>query len=369
MGVLVNVKSEPSFVLQREDLDRALRGLKRLAKSMPGELEAPEALARSKTLADALERAYWSPSFDAFGDLVGLNYQVDKAPHDSTDFWPLPILEVLAKAGARGQIRYSADEYECVYELDHDGVGRRASLPLLVVGQQPDRAAPGESVVVQIKAGDSIPAVPLNVSVHCDWMLDEQDSGVTTHVSTEPLRAGELRELTLELGAQARGGLNLMFSAGDAYACWSLAIEPTAEELAKPWTVIDRRSVADRRVMVPKGAIKKTLERLRRFAIRHCERPGAGFLREVAKAESLDAALAAASLELRAVEREQELVFVGDRLPGAERYFIPLLDLLAKPAATHCRMSLALAYAEAPELWREYRVRYGDIRCSVSRRV
>jgi hypothetical protein len=44
-------------------------------------------------------------------------------------------------------------------------------------------------------------------------------------------------------------------------------------------------------------------------------------------------------VELRAAEaRQQELVFVADRLPGAERYFTQLLDLLAKPARRHCRI-------------------------------
>src|SRR5262245_13848966 len=72
MGVLVNAKSEPSFVLEREDFARALGGLKRLAKSLPNEFDMPDGVAKAKTLKDAFESTFWEPRFDAFGDLVGL---------------------------------------------------------------------------------------------------------------------------------------------------------------------------------------------------------------------------------------------------------------------------------------------------------
>jgi hypothetical protein len=373
MGVLVNAKSEPSFVLQREDFPRALRGLKKFAKELPDDFEVPEAVAKAKTLADALGDNYWAPRFDDFGDLVSIDYQVDKAPHDATDYWPVPMLEVLAKAGARGWVRFSADDYECSFDLDHDGVGRHevsSSFALALDGQPPDHAAPGESVRLTIKAGEQITEHPLTVSVHSDWTLSGQKGHVSAQFDAAPMHAGETRVITLELDAQARGGLIVYIEAGEGRVYWTPTIDPSAEEIAKPWTVIDRRSNADRRAMVPKGAIKKTLERVRRYAVRNCERPGAAFLREIAEADSLDAALALAGLELRAAERkQQELVFVADQLPGAELYFTQLLDLLAKSAARWCGVSLSLAFAEAPKLWREYGVRYGDIQCSVKPRV
>jgi hypothetical protein len=283
------------------------------------------------------------------------------------------MLEVLAKAGARGRIRYSADEYECAFDLDHDGVYRLetgSTYRLKVVEQTPERAAPGETVVVSVKAGDNIAAAPLTVGVHCDWAIDGKSKDISAAFEPGPMRAGEVRAVALELPAGARGTVDLVFQAGEQYTYWSFGIEPSAEEIANPWTVVDRRSVADRAAVVPKGAIKKTLERLRRFAVRNSERPGAAFLHAVSEATDLEAALAAAGLELRAADRrQQELVFVGERLPGAEIYFTRLLDLLAKPAGHHCRISFSLAFAEAPTLWREYRVWHGGIRGAVQPRA
>lgn len=373
MGVLVTAKSEPSFLLEREDFARALRGLQRLAKTLPDDLETPDAVAKAKTLKDAFEVAYWAPRFDAFGDLVGLEYLVDKAPRDATDYWPVPMLEELAKAGARGRFYFSADDYACAFELEHDGVYRSdiASSVLAVVGREPERGKPGESVIVRVKAGERIPDAPLAVKVHSDWAIEGKSGDIIrTSFDASPMRDGEVRAITVELAAEARGHVDIVIQAGDATAYGSFAVEPSADEIANPWTVIDRRSAADRSAIVPQGARKKTLERLRRFAVRNCERPGAAFLRELGEANELDAALAMLGLELRAAERrQQELVFVRDRLPGAEHYFGQLLDLLAKSAGRHCRISLSLAFAEAPTLWREYRVSYhGGIRCSVSPR-
>jgi hypothetical protein len=90
---------------------------------------------------------------------------------------------------------------------------------------------------------------------------------------TAPMHAGETRTITLEFDGKARGGLTVYIEAGEGRAYWSANIEPSTEELTKPWTVIDRRSKADRRAMVPKGAIKKTLERLRRYAARSLGAP------------------------------------------------------------------------------------------------
>jgi hypothetical protein len=370
MGVLVDAKSESSFLLEREDFPRALRALKRFAKELPDDLDAPEAVAKAKTLVDALDQAMWAPRVDDFGDLVGIDYQVDKAPHDATDYWPVPMLEVLAKAGARGRVRFSADDYKCVFDLDHDGVSRyeiSSSFALWVTG--PDRALPGESVALTLEAGEQIADVPVTVKLYPDWALTGQTGGITARFDATPMHAGETRTITLEFDGKARGGLTVYIEAGEGRSYWSANIEPSAEEIAKPWTVIDRRSKADRRAMVPKGAIKKTCERLRRYAARNCEKPGAAFLRQIAEADSLDAALAIAGLELRTVGRDQELVFVADQLPGAERYFTQLLDLLAKPATRWSGVSFSLAFAEAPKLWREYSVSQGDIRCSVTPRA
>ncbi|MFV8756500.1 hypothetical protein ACNOYE_38635 [Nannocystaceae bacterium ST9] len=369
--MLVDAKSDPSFVLEREDFAKALRGLKRLAKDQPAEFDYPDSLARTKTLADALGHAMWGARFDAYGDLVGIDYQVDKAPQDASDFWPVTVLEVLAKAGARGRVNYSADDYECVFELDAQGVyryERESSFGLRVVADESVRATPGESLVVRVEAGDRIAtAAPPNVKVVSDW--GPTSSSVSFDPS--PLRAGESRSLTLAVAEDARGSLGVEVRAGSESATWTTAVEPSADEIASPWVVIDRRSESSRSAMVASAGTKKALERLRRYAARNHARPGAAFLREIAEADSLEAALVLAGLQLRTVDRQQELSFVADRLPGAELHFIALLDRLAEmPGGRRCRISLSLAFDHSPAIWREYRVAYrGGIACSVTPRI
>jgi hypothetical protein len=108
MGVLVDAESA-SFLLPHEAFPAAHAALRELATDEPEEFFDPDQVAEATDFLTALPSADWAVDRDECGDIVKLWYAADKAPRDSHDYFPLPILRALAPSIQYGSMKLKLD--------------------------------------------------------------------------------------------------------------------------------------------------------------------------------------------------------------------------------------------------------------------
>jgi hypothetical protein len=117
------------MLLQREDHAAALAALRAHLLECPGDAE-PAGVPDAGELLSALAALGWITTVDEHGDLVGLQYGTDKAPHGATEGWPYHLLARLAPHLRHGRFERWAEPDTEEWQLV---VGRRE--PVLITGR------------------------------------------------------------------------------------------------------------------------------------------------------------------------------------------------------------------------------------------
>jgi len=351
-----------SFRLEREDHDAALEAVRALAREAPTEVSLADAVAAATDVRSALNAAGWNTRVDQHGDIVELSPMGDTVPTDS-DCWPEALLRRLAPYARFGEFRQTHEGWPDITTYQYRG-GRlhhrecEHGIELIQVGQPP-LCAPGDTVQVefQIRTRRAEP-----VPVRVDGAYFTQ---VSAAVQTPTVTAGDRGAVAVTVAPGAADPAGLYLSVGvdgeycDNDSCSEaeirVAVRQPAGERDGVHEVVAADSPLDHgnppSLPIPTGAFDVAVRALRRYASRHRDRPGAGFLRAVAAAPDLIGALRVAGLEPEISDRGLHGVrFTAPRLPGYERYLAGLFWSL-RDFGPGGALWFGLAYAHAPDRW------------------
>jgi hypothetical protein len=307
-------------------------------------------------LVTAFRIGHWWADVGEHGDIVGLTYAGDDHPPESEDDFPISIFGTLAPfvrygsflrqiEGDAALMWHRLGRGENVYYRREPGVRLRQ------LGEPPV-VRPGESAIVDF-----------HLDGYGTYDAVEIGCSHSTQVSYE------FEDRRVEIGRTARVRVTVRPGAADPvalYVCMSVhgvdqfdgtivvRADTSADEADAIREVIATESPLDQGFQYP--AVRATdlpeaHEALRRYAVRHADRPGAEFLRGVLDAPDIRSALRAAELETGYSDTGDllGLRFAGARLPGYERYLWGLFASLR--GIVQQDPWFKIAYADDPAHW------------------